>query len=381
MIKYFIPGLSKWNNCQYAWVFIITCCIFISCNNGHNGSGSLDSNIIPVTTDSIIFKSDTSALTLKSYGINSFLDDNGTIFGYNYKTHSIDVFSIAKKSFFNAISLDNQGPDAIQMSVRYIKALTPDSIALYDDNAISLIDSTGRILDRFIIPYNGMTRIDCNSRSNMSAFDIDFKNNRIIYPIKDGKNNTIVVYDFKNDSVVKKIILKDPTSNGKHGFMDFPNLNFNADKIVYNYPYEYKIHILDLSTGITREAEHRCPYLPKLMDALSDESPDGLTWYGIENYFYSPLYYLEGKRCYVRLALGETTLNRSEGPDKAMYARPLYLSVFNEQFEPVGEATLRQNLYDPFGGWFIMSDRFCLFRDNVLNDNESESTIIDMLDF
>lgn len=381
-IKYFNTILSKQNNCQHqAWIFLITCCLFISCNTGHGRIDSMGSEIIPVTTDSIIFKTDTSALTLKSYGINSFLKDNGTIFGYNYKTHSIDVFSFEKKSLMNTIPLDNEGPDAIQMSMRYIKVYSPDSIALYDDTAISIIDNTGKVVNRFIIPYNGMTRIDCNSRSNMSAFDIDFKNNRIAYPVKNGEKNTVVVYDFKNDSVVRETILNSPESNGKHGFMDYPNLCFSGDKIIYNYPYEHRICILDMTTGMTREVNHKCSLLTGGMEVLTDESPDELTWYGIENYFYSPLYYLEGKKCYVRLALDRTTLSRSEGPDRAIYARPLYLSVFNEQLEPIGEITPRQNLYDPFGGWFATPERFCLFMDNVLDDNESESTIIGMLDF
>lgn len=380
MIKYFTPISSDRNIFQRACIFITTCCIFISCNTGHNNTGSPDPDIITVNTDSISFKSDTTALTLKSYGINSYLDDNETIFGYNYKTHSIDVFSIAEKSFLNTIPLDNQGPEAVQMSIRYIKAYSPDSIAVYDDNAICLLDSTGKVLNKFNIPYNGMTRIDCNTRGNMSAFDIDFKNNRIIYPIKEDGNKTIVVYDFKNNSVVRKINLKDPTDNGKHGFMNFPNLNINAGKIVYNYPYEHKIHVLDMTTGNTREVEYKCPYLAKGMDVLSDESPDGLTWYGIENFFYSPLYYLEGKKCYVRFALGGSTVDRSEGFDKAMYSRPMFISVFNEQFEPIGEVALKRNLYDPFGGWFVMSDRFCLFRDNVFDESGSENTIIDMLD-
>ena len=132
------------------YLFLLLPLCLLSCNGNNSGtSKSVDEpEVVEVSIDSVSVAGDTSKLHLQSYNPTSYLDQNRSVYGYNYKRHGLDVIDMAGLKIDRFIPFEHHGPDAVNMQVAGLKALSPDTIAIYDGIAVCLIDSMGKVRDR-----------------------------------------------------------------------------------------------------------------------------------------------------------------------------------------------------------------------------------------
>ena len=331
--------------------------------------------------DSIRIVEDPGVSTLNSYGLSAYCHTNECLYCYNYKEHSIDILDLSGGNVKKSIVLETQGPDAVMRELSWLDVYSPDTIVAYDFNSISVLDSIGHVQCRIKLLKDEWARIDCNSRSNISGFKLDFDNHTITYPVAKPDRNEIIVYDYIDNAVVNRIKLEDSDNKGDYGFMRFPNVSFHGGSIIYNYPYESTVFIYDSISGTTRKVSTKSSYHPDTAKEYEGNSPEDIGWYGAENVFYSPMYYLAEQECFVRITLGATSLDRSVNMDKAYYDRPIYVMKYDEKFTPVGEFELERHKYNPFGGWCAMYDCMAFFQDSMLKENDSDDIIIDTIVF
>lgn len=331
-------------------------------------------------TTAVEIRANPSVLTLESYGLSSYSPQDSSVYAYNYKEHSIDIMSLAKDSVMRSIKLSPEGPDAIMPELLGLHVVSPDTILAYDYMAVNMLDDTGRRIDRIEFPDYGIRRLDCNSRSNIADFKMDLGSHILYYPVINDGRNEIVEYDYVKRSILKKYEMKQPNGQGKnYGFMGFPNVSYNGDLAIYNYPFENLVYILNLKDDTTRTITPSGTFADAVMEEYNESTPENIGWYGAENFFHSPLYYLPDAECYIRLTLGATTYDRSKNIDEAYYDRPFYLMIFDKEFKVMGEARLEDHKYNPFCGWFLLPGNIAFFQDNILNPNKNEDIKIDIL--
>ena len=355
--------------------------VFVACGiKTHDKIADEECPSLNYKTTTIEIKSDPSVISLESYGLSSYCLKDSSLYAYNYKEHAIDILNLSKDSVMRSIKLTPEGPDAVLPELLGLHVISPDTIIAYDYMAINMLDDAGRRIDRIEFPDYGIRRLDCNSRSNIADFKMDLGNHILYYSVINDGRNEIVEYDYVNRSILKKYEMEQPNGKGKnYGFMGCPNVSYNGDLAIYNYPFENLVYILNLKDDTTRTITPSGTFADAVIEEYKEASLDGLGWYGAENYFHSPLYYLPDAECYIRLTLGATTYDRSKNIDEAYYDRPFYLMIFDKEFKVMGEARLEDHKYNPFCGWFLLPGNIAFFQDNVLNPNKNEDIKIDIL--
>ncbi len=366
----------------YFLIFVITLYLFgiQSCKRQSQSSA----NDEPATdrllkTETITVKSNPTVVSLLSYGLSDYCHNNRCIYSYNYKEHAIDILDLKTDTVSRSISLESEGPNAVMRELHGLQVYSPDTIVTYDFVAIKIIDSVGNVISKIELPVNGFSRIDCNVRSNISDFKIDMDNHTILYPIKQPGKNEIIEYDFAEKNVVNHIALKNPIHEGYYGFMDYPNVSFYKDCIIYNYPFEANVYIYDRKSDSTRMISPKSKFTDNRIKEYDGKSVEELSWYGASNCFYSPLYLIPGKDCFVRITLGETSLDKSDNIDKAYYDRPIYVMTFDNEFKVIDEFEIERNRYNTFAGWCPLYDRIAFFQENACDPQNDNDIVIDMI--
>lgn len=344
---------------------------------------SLDGSTREAEVRTITVKSDSSIVSLPSYGMSSYCHADNCIYAYNYKNHAIDILDFDSDSISRSISFVAKGPGAVMPNPQGLKVFSPDTIAVYDFTAIKVMNGEGDIIRTIKLDKGSAPFIMTNCRSNISEFSIDFANNTVLYPAMDlatRKKYEVIKYDFVNNTVVDHFALDAPKREGNFGYMFYPNVTFNGNYVIYNYPFESRVNILDMATGLTRTVNPISSIAPGEVEEFKGESVNESGWYGAENYFYSPLYYLQGSDCYVRVTLGRTDLDRTNNDcDKAYYDRPFYLTKFDRDFRPMAEYELTRHKYNPFGGWVPLYDSIAFYSDNMFNEPDSQNVTLDLI--
>lgn len=366
------------------YLFLLLPLCLLSCNGNNSGtSKSVDEpEVVEVSIDSVSVAGDTSKLHLQSYNPTSYLDQNRSVYGYNYKRHGLDVIDMAGLKVDRFIPFEHHGPDAVNMQVAGLKALSPDTIAIYDGIAVCLIDSMGKVRDRIKLSDDYYCNIETNSRMNITDFNIDFDKHTETYPaVNHEKGFEVVVYDFGSGSVLKNVRLRKPVSEGKHGFMGAPNVTFNKDLAIYNYPFESDIYVYDMSADSTRVIHAKSNFVDEVMPESKGNTSELLERYGMENFFHSPLYYLEKEGKYVMVTLDGAPVEPNGDIAEAIYGRKLYAMYFDKDFNPVGECELPQNRYNPFVGWFTTPEYLGFFVENVFHPVDEDTILIDKVTY
>lgn len=333
---------------------------------------------IAYVADSISSRAD--VIDLDSYGLSYLCPANNCVYAYNYKEHTIDVIDLNYNVMNNSIKLVMDGPNAVMHELYGLKVISPDTIAVYDLNNICIMDGRGIVFDRIELPHDLHVCIDCNARSNISDFKIDFATNKVTFPAanRDGMNKySVVEYDYKNHDVTRYYDLEGPTSKGNYGFMRYPNVSYNQNLIIYNYPFESDVYVLDSMKGESRRISVQRSLCADKIEQYSGKSIEAIGWHGAENYFFSPLYYIPEREQYIQVVLGKTTLDHNSSLAKAYYDRPFYLTVFDNSFVRIGEIEINRHKYSPYAGWFHTLDGIAFYIDNVFYSKTPDYIYID----
>lgn len=370
-------------------LLLVSTIVFHSCGNKPSTDDKksiVEVNVKSCTAESrtVIIKANPDVVNISGYGLSAYLKSNNSIYAYNYKGHSIDILNLDRDSITGSIKLTTDGPNAVMRELMGLQVLSPDMIATFDYMAIKVLDGKGNVVTKIELPDGAVPQIDCNSRSHISDFKIDLARHTVMYPTMDHKTKKefeVLEYDYANRKVIDTFKLDGSEREGNFGFMNSPNVSFNGDYIVYNYPFEPEIHILDTKTRSCRTISPRSSLAPGTVKEYDSASSGDSGWYGAENYFYTPLYYIAGKDCYVRITLGMTTLDRTQDCAKAYYDRPIYLMTFDKDFNPTGEFEIPRHKYNPFGEWCPLADCMAFYQDNMFGDIDDENITLDLISF
>ena len=277
------------------WALIIfpLCFFFISCNGSKKQSAGQEVNEVKLQTEDILFPV-SEVLNLKSYYLSSYFhnDSLSLIYGYNYKSHALDCMDL-KRHQISQILLSSQGKSAVMRSVAGLFIQTPDSIWIYDDTQrILLINGDGKLLKtvdlRPELKDNEQILINTNHAISTARLFYDGGRHSLLYGIKDFSTSPVtfkVRETFLNSMTPSVDYLLQPSvavtnvSGRDYGNMSDLNITFTAEKLLYNYPVESHVYVMDRKSGEQKVFEADSRFTKNVVEKC--ESGNYEQWNGI----------------------------------------------------------------------------------------------------
>ena len=353
-------------------LFLLIAFCFSSCKNNHT---LVDNSFgLPQSLVSLEIDIDLDEVSLNSYYIHSGYVYQGDdyLLAYNHNTNDFDVFNISTKAISH-IKLMPEGPNGIfHPGVVYAHAV--DSIWVYtEDNVISLVDSAGIVKERISIPESDtmpflMVNFSlCTAKlyfhaSRKSLFYLSFA-------IKNDKNNFYAQEYSLSDHSVKFYPLKaieDYDFRNQYGWKQFPNVTFNEHSILYNFPVESNIYVLDIESGKTSVYGGKSRFTPNQVSKLiMPYSFEQANRHLCENVHFYEILYEPEKDIYYRLHSGRIDFDSHIDFYSLVYSKEIFLTVFNNKFEIINETKLDRQKYNIFNCWGVTGKGFFIGKDNL----------------
>lgn len=189
--------------------------------------------------------------------------------------------------------------------------------------------------------------------------------------------NAKVVWEY---TLQPSVVVGDVYSGG-YANMNKPNISFTGNKIVYNYPVESHVYVLDRKTNKTKVIEADSRFSKNVADkCLSKDDYTQWERHAIENPHFYEVVHLPQIGKYVRLHTSECVYDVGKTMEELICGKELSLTVFNDDFSVCGEMKLARNRYSYFTGWCAMDDGIVLYVDNPLSDEQvTENLAVDIL--
>ncbi len=312
-------------------------------------------------------------LELKSYYITSFMDCdsiNGVV-AYNYRLHSLDLIDIADKGI-SSIALQKEGPDGIPGRISGICPVSKDSIWLYDGIAMYLVDGMGHVQDKVTLHDRENVIIETNYAMCTARFFYHKEHGSLLY-LTARDSFAIEEYDVRNKCIINKYPLScslvNPAGEQVYGDMYHPNVNFADEKILYNYPYESSIYVLDMDSGERSVITAESAFTSNMANKCKSNGYAVWERHRIENVHFFDVMYLPGSQLFVRLHQSGVVFDARQSILSVLDGKSLYMSVFDKEFHAMGELKLEDRRYSLFTGWCALANSLLLFNDNSLSDS------------
>lgn len=350
--------------------------LLFSCRNQGNSAQHthIQKDSLSCTAKHIQIPPSTEVLELKSYYITSPVDFDSIkgIMAYNYRLHSLDLINLEENDHtISSIPLQKEGPNGIAGRISGICPVSKDSIWVYDGISMYLIDNTGNVCDK--ISFQNKENIIINTNYAMCTARFFYNKDRasLLY-LTDRDSLIIEEYDVKARRIIKEYPLSYSVSNAArelvYGDMDAPNVSFTTGKIIYNYPYESNIYLLDMKSGKQSVIDAESSYTPNIAQKCTANGYATWEKHRIENIHFFDVMYLPKSEKFIRLHLGEATFDSQKPVLSLLDSKGLYLSVFDKDFHCMGETKLTDKKYNLFTGWCALADALLLFNDNSLSE-------------
>lgn len=379
--------------------FLLLACFFflVSCRfagnkkeMGHEEGVKLDVKEVVIPPSDV--------LNLKSYYL-SFVyqaDSLQMLYGYNYKIHGLDCFNL-KNMQSSQITFSGDGNSAVVRPVTGLYIQSLDSIWVYDGSQRALLmDRQGQLLNavdlRDGLTSNEQVMIDCNFAISTSKLYYDGQHKSLLYGILDTSTSP---YSFKVREVflggsfppvtylLQSSVSVSDVSGGDYGNMNGINISFSDDDILYNYPVESHVYVLDRRTKQTKVVDADSRFTKNVAGKCRSRS-DYSQWirHAVENPHFYDVMYLPEKEMYARLHLGEHTFDATIDADALMDDRKLYLTLFDKEFNVVSECSLATHRYNYYTAWAATRKGVLVFVDNLMSSaiktDKLEMDIIEM---
>ena len=175
-------------------------------------------------------------------------------------------------------------------------------------------------------------------------------------------------------SIVQPDISKD------YANMSEPNVSFNNECIIYNYPIESHIYTIDLANKTKKTFSADSRYTQNLAEKCSS-STDYSIWekHGFENPHFFDIMYLPEYEMFVRLHIDKIDFDITKNLEKLAYKRDFYLMIFDKDFNIVCEKKLPSNRLSPYTGWTVTNDGIVFFVDNIYDKHDTDNLILDII--
>ena len=185
--------------------------------------------------------------------------------------------------------------------------------------------------------------------------------------------------DIKKRKIIKTYPLSYSIINPKgsllYADMDAPNVNFVDNKIIYNYPYESTIYLLDMDSGKQLLIDAPSCYTSNKAQTCNANGYSIWERHRIENVHFYDIMYLPECKTYIRLHIGGIDFSEKESVQTLLDSRPIYMMAFDKDFNIMGESKLAGKRYSCFTGWCALKNSVLLFNENSLSDSISYETL------
>lgn len=223
-------------------------------------------------------------LQLKSYYLTSF-NQSGSLpelIGYNYKEHALDCIDLTSKQI-TQIPLQPEGPQAIVRPTG-IYYHSKDSIWLSDESQnVFLLNRTGDVVKRIDLKAYLDEGEELIIRTNhaMSTIHLGYDPNHqsLLCTIKDKsvkptrfKVKEISLSNQEVSSFELSASVVEPNIDEGYANMSEPNVSFIGENIIYNYPIESHIYILNRQDGSRKTIEADSEYTPNKANKCSSKN-------------------------------------------------------------------------------------------------------------
>jgi hypothetical protein len=371
-------------------LFFILVLTLVSCTK-QKKEERMDEDKVTIEVEEILFPPQ-NVLQLKSYHLSSCIrvDTMDILVGYNHKLRSLDYVNMQLDSVTQII-LPNEGPSAItRLSGMYAQSL--DSVWVSDESErVFLINSIGevkKIVDlKKYLGDNEQLLINTNYAMFTSHLYYNKHHHSLLFLVKDTNSNSFsireVFVDKDKEAITYKLDSSKVIPNLTEGYtyMNFPNVSFVGEDIIYNYPVESSIYILNMNTHERNYIMADSRYtLNKVEKCTAGKDYFTLEKHRLENPHFYDVMYIPKYKMYARLHVDKVDYNEKRGVDKLLNDRDLYLMLFNEKIEKICEIKLPKHRYSPFTGWNVFYGGIILFVDNMLDEkNDTDDLTIDII--
>jgi hypothetical protein len=294
-------------------------------------------------------KIDSATLTPEYYRYLDFFSEGESDFflAYNYKTHSLDLFNLTERVMEGHISLSYDGPDGI-VEIQGLDVISRDSIFIADIAKFSIVNGKGSIIwslkrndPRILgeIPpgflNTWMGSFNPCYRSEDTSFVVSYVplENRLAFKLP-----TLIQIDV-NSAKGSLMPMYLPYFPGTYNPIYLGARScFTDDKIVINYAfssnihvYDYKSHQVSIFGGMSSLTGNY------LIPWKEGENP---TDYYLKSLCFFKLTYDPYRDLFYRTHWGEMPLRKSEFVFNTFYDKPIYLTVFDKEFNFLYETKL-----------------------------------------
>lgn len=373
------------NKLLFYYLCIVCICISCSQRGKETGTANANNNLVEIQKEEILFPP-SDVLQLKSYYLSSSVQVDSThiLIGYNYKEHALDCIDFSNKRI-SQIPLQTSGANAITR-LTGICAYKKDSIWVSDESeSVFLIDPKGNVLEHIHVRdyLQEDEELIINTNHAMSTIRLHYNalHQSLLCTVKD---RSVSPVQFK----VKEIFLEEnqkaktfdlspsavePDISKGYADMSEPNVNFQEDYILYNYPIESHLYKIDLNTGSAKIYEADSDYTSNKAKKCSSKT-DYTEWqrHGFENPHFFDLMYLPDCDMYARLHMDAINFDKNRNLEILSRERDLYLCLFDNKLNKLKEIKLPSNTFNPYTGWCQLHDGVLLFVDKIVDQEISE---------
>lgn len=331
---------------------------------------------------------------LRDYNIvsSSFSESSDIIIGYNYQIHSLDLFDM-QNNCQSQIQLNAEGEDAILSDIQGLCFHKLDSIWIYNEGVIYLVDTASVVKERINIRDFQDEEVIIFTNYSISKGCLYYNNSRksLFYPTREIMNSGIPQF-YVNEYFLEKQEVKKYELSSSHydadimsmyGWKNAPNVTFAENQILYNYPIEANIYTINLDDDSKHTYGGKSKYTKNTVARLSSNTNiTDAERHKIENVHFYEIIYNSNLNLYFRFHVDKNDFFPNEDGFIQFNKKDLYLMVFNEEFEIVNESKLVQNRYSIINSWCPVSKGLLIFANNFFLDAEvsEDALIFDVLE-
>lgn len=373
-------------------IFCILFSFVISCTNEDNGllinqygpSISLDK------TDMNIHIDENTLCSYQTLSTFREKNDDELLFAYNSPMHSLDVFSLKNKKISH-IQLESEGKNGILRHASGLYVHNKDSIWLYSQGLLYLINSYGKVNKTIKLPFptGGFPLVETNFSMSTSKLFYHPIRESIFYltvtPTEESANYLVYEYFTKTD-LLKTYPLKggilEKKAGRNFGWMQFPNVTYSENDILYNFPINSNIYKINIETGNESSFGGQSKYTSNVVSELCmPYNFQDADKHLIENVHFFEIQYAPKKNVYYRLHLDNVNFSTEIKSNLLYNSKKIYLTIFNKNFEIIYENELDRKTYSYLNSWGVLNNRLFITKDNLLNDNKDfDSFEIDLFE-
>ncbi len=318
--------------------------------------------------------------TLNSYNILSpfCYDEQDYIYASNHQTRTIDLIN-TRGNDISHITLESEGINGIPEEISGLYVSSPDSIWIATMTGIILIDSTGKVVNRYSLldrEESEMAFIMCNFSTCTSKIYYNKKRNSLFYLVMSVINNKSAFFveelDLSNNRKKKYPLYFNTEKNlrNNYGWKQCPNVTFTDTQILYNLPIESNIYTINIESGQNNifggQSRFTANEVKKLKSPYDFEQGNR---HICENVHFFELNYDPGNNVYYRLHFGKVSYDATLDFESLLSKKELYLMVFDNEFKVINETKLDNQKYNYRNCWGILSEGLFIAKSNFLNEN------------